>query len=206
MSDQKQRGLDISRANARSISDPFVEPDLAWVARFKLPLSWAGSKNSTYGRAATRDQRPFLKKAARDYRDAIALLARQAVKGVDVKHAKLWIEIFVEKTQQRGDAVNFVDLVCDAIKLAVPIDDRWYSIRRIDWAINKEDPHLFIGLAQEVDAVDSRACSYCGSIRPMTDFTNDRNNKKGKGHICITCRAPTVNKGPNKKYREPVCQ
>jgi uncharacterized Zn-finger protein len=200
----RARGLKRSIENAHTVSCPADAPDLAWIVRFKLPFSWAASKNSTYGRAATRHKRPFLRAAARGYRDAITLLTRQAMKGIDLKQDKLWIDIFVEKPQNKGDAVNVLDLVCDGIKAAIPLDDRWYSIRCLDWSINKVNPHLFIGLAQEVGASNSKACSYCGTIKELHEFTNDRKGRQGRGNICVECRAPSYAKGPNKKYRVPA--
>ncbi len=198
---QRARGLKISQAGSRSLADWYYDPKLAWLVRFSLPFSWAASKNSIYGRMSDIKKRTFIRAESRNYRDAITLLTKQAMKGVDLKHDKLWLDIFVEKPNQRGDAVNVIDLVCDAIKRAIPIDDRWYSIRRLDWEINKNNPHLFIGLSQEEGAVDSKACSYCGQIKPLTAFTFARSNTHGRGYICAECRAPTYNKGPNKKHR-----
>lgn len=198
----RARGLATCESNAQTVADTMGdELDLAWGVRFKLPFSYVASKNSIYGRMSGTKRRIFIRAEARKYRDAIGFLTKQAVKNIEIKHDKLWIDIFVEKPHHRGDAINVLDLVCDGIKSAIPLDDRWYAIKRLDWSVNKSDPHLFIGLAQEVGAADSKICSYCGRIRPLTDFTFDRNAVQGRGHFCIECRAPSYPKGPNKKNR-----
>ena len=96
---------------------------------------------------------------------------REATKGIMVYRNKVWIDIFVQKPDHRGDAINFLDLIADAIKEAIGIDDRWFSIRRIDWQIVKEKPRIFIGIGQdEQDLFDAKICSYCGRILPEKCF------------------------------------
>lgn len=199
----RERGLAISAANARSIGDCFPDLELAWGVRFKLPFSFVASKNAIYNRQGRSSGRVFIRNEARKYRDIVGFLAKDALRGIQIKHNKLWIDIFVEKPNHRGDAINVVDLICDGIKRAIPIDDRWYAIRRLDWSINKHDPHLFIGLAQEADATDSQICSYCGQIKPLSDFVFDSSARLGRKYFCIECRAPSFNRGPNKKNRSP---
>lgn len=198
---RRTRGLRISKQEARAIGDVYYEPELAWLIRFKLPFSWAASKNSIYGRMSDQHARIYIRQQARAYRDNITLLTKSAMQGVDLKHDKLWIDIFVEKNKQIGDAINVVELVCDGIKRAIPLDDRWYSLRRVDWSINKIDPQLFIGLGQEIGTQNSKACSHCGRIRPISEFTFYKKGSQGRGHICVECRAPHYVKGPNKINR-----
>lgn len=197
----RKRGLVASALGARSVTDAAYGPELEWLVKFSLPFSWVASKNATYGRGVDRGNRIFIKSGVRQYRDQITALTKQAMRGITLRHAKLWLDIFVEKPANKGDAVNVVDLVCDAIKHAIPLDDRWYSIRRLDWSINKADPHLFIGLGQETGATDSKACSYCGEISPLSDFTFSKSGNLGRANICIRCRKPSYPKGPNKKHR-----
>lgn len=199
--DQKQRGQEASQANAYSVVDGLADLDLEWVVRFKIPIITAVSKNMTYGRSAAQHARPYIKKQARSYRDALALLAKSHLAGIPVKHNKIWLDIFVEKPHHKMDAVNVLDTVCDAIKSAIPVDDRWYSIRRLDWSVNKHDPHLFIGIGQEAGVEDAKICTSCGLVQPLDNFTFAKHNFLGRGYVCITCRAPSYPKGPNKKHR-----
>jgi hypothetical protein len=181
-------GKVISAENAMSLVDMSPRDlDLAWIVRVSIPFSYAASKNSIY--AHNINTRVALKAAAVRYRDTLAFAVKSAMEERNLKQNKLWLSIFVEKPNHKGDAVNVVDLVCDAIKLAIPLDDRWYSIRRLDWSINtSSDPQLFLELAQERGAVDSKCCSLCGGITPLTELTKDRSAHKGHGNICKSCR------------------
>lgn len=150
-----------------------------------VPFSYATSKNHIY---ALRNQgHVFLRKESRAKRQEITLTICDGLNNRKVAHNKLWIDILVQKPNHRGDAINVVDLVCDAIKDAVPVDDRWFCIRRLDWEIVKEDPQLIIGIGQETDD-DAQVCSYCGQIKLLTEFNKDKCNPLGVGRECRECR------------------
>ena len=105
-----------------------------------------------------------------------------------IVHNKVWIDILVQKPNHKGDAVNVVDLVCDAVKDAIDrVDDRWFCIRRLDWQIVKGDPRLFVGVGQDSDE-DCQVCSYCGQIKPLPEFNAARNQPLGVGRECKACR------------------
>jgi uncharacterized Zn-finger protein len=106
-------------------------------------------------------------------------MLESAISGKKIYRNKVWIDIFVQKPDHRGDAINFVDLIADAIKVAIGIDDRWFSIRRVDWQIVKENPRIFIGIGQQ-DLFDSKICSYCGRILPEKNFSKS-------GRECREC-------------------
>lgn len=194
-------GLATSKDNAKSIGDVAAiaggELNLDWSVWVTVPFSYVASKNSLYARNTTHVRNPIaLRRAARAYRDNIGFAIKSAMRGRSVKNNKLWISLYVEKPHNRGDAINVIDLVCDAIKLAVPVDDRWYCIKRLDWSVNKFDPRLFIGLAQEVGVEDSKTCQLCGEIIPLTDFTKNRDSPTGRGGICPPCRRRKANARP----------
>jgi hypothetical protein len=84
--------------------------------------------------------------------------------------------------------VNVVDLVCDAVKDATGLDDRWYSIRCVDWQIVKVDPMLFVGLGQE-DVGDAQACSTCGRLLGFDAFGKKSGTPNGIERVCRECRA-----------------
>lgn len=153
--------------------------------RVMVPFSYATSKNHIY---ALRNQgHLFLRKESRAKRQEITLTICDGLSDRKVAHNKLWIDILVQKPNHRGDAINVVDLVCDAVKDAVPVDDRWFCIRRLDWEIVKEEPQLIIGIGQETND-DAQVCSYCGQIKLLSEFNKDKGNPLGVGRECRECR------------------
>lgn len=182
----REAGLEENRKHKRSIF--WYEestPGLRWMLRVMVPFSYATSKNHIY---ALRDQgHLFLRKESKAKRQEITLAIRQGLTDRKVAHNKIWIDMLVQKPNHRGDAINVVDLVCDAVKDAVPVDDRWFCIRRLDWEIVKEDPQLIIGIGQET-CEDAQVCSYCGQIKPLSAFTKSKHNPLGVGRECCECR------------------
>ena len=159
--------------------------DLSWSVRISLPFSYAMSKNHMF--TNTRFGHRALRQQSRSYRDDITLLLKDAIRGVSIKNNKLWVDIFVQKPNHRGDAANVLDLVLDGIKDATGVDDRWYSIRRLDWEIVKDRPQLFVGIGQE-ECVDSIACSSCGLILALDQFSKNLSNPIGVSRDCKECR------------------
>lgn len=173
------RAVGEERSVASSIFGPGV-PELAWECRISVPFDTAFSKNHIYtgkpqGHVALREE-------TRTARAGVTWELKAALRrgGHVIRENRLWIWIHVQKPNHRGDAINVLDVVCDAIKDAVPIDDRWFSVRQLDWEIVKRKPRIFIGVGQE-DVVDVRPCSYCGQLRPLDDFLGTRRE-------CIGCR------------------
>lgn len=181
----REAGAESSDAAKQGIAwlDP-EGPDLIWLARVSVPFSYAASKNHIY--AMRRAGHVALRREAIEKRFAIALAVRSALGGRRVAHNKVWLDILVQKPDHRGDAVNVVDLVCDAVKDALPVDDRWFCIRRLDWEVAKTDPRLFIGVGQE-SGLDCQVCSHCGSIKPLDQFTRRKEAKLGVGRACRAC-------------------
>jgi len=113
----------------------------------KIPFNWLLSKNNRMGYSGIT-KRSFIKKEAREVQDSLILLIKNRVGDFKFKKDKIWISIFVQKPTERGDAINFVDVICDSIKKAVGIDDRWFSIKVVDWEIAEENPQIFIKIEQ----------------------------------------------------------
>jgi len=182
----KEAGAIASRAAASNIAwfDP-KGPDLLWNLRVAVPFSYAASKNHIYTMRKTGHV--ALRREAKAIRQAIVARLKQGLHCLRIAHNKVWIDILVQKPDHKGDAVNVVDLVCDAVKQAVGVDDRWFSIRRLDWEIAKDGPKLFVGIGQDTD-VDCQVCSYCGEIKPFDEFGRRRNAKLGIGRECHECR------------------
>jgi hypothetical protein len=182
----REAGQVINREKADSIWwNAQDDPPLLWWARVAVPFSYAVSKNHIYSLRTAGHV--VLRREARDARRVIALLVKESLAGRRVAHNKVWIDILVQKPDHKGDAVNVVDVVCDALKDALPVDDRWFCIRRLDWEIVKEDPRLFIGIGQASDR-DCQICSYCGQIKELAAFNRSRSRPLGVGRECKDCR------------------
>jgi hypothetical protein len=180
------KGIEISRQEASSMADVMRQIDLEWLVRIRLPFDWAGSKNHIY---AMRSQgHVALRERSKAFRDLVGWKLKQALVGQAIKNNKVWLDIFVQKPNQRGDCVNFVDMICDAVKRVIGVDDRWFSLRRVDWEICKDEPSIFIGIGQEIGVQDAIACSSCGRILPLESFPLNRSAKIGRTRNCRECR------------------
>ena len=197
----------VAHARGRHLSDPLIlndaersglawydidPPSLLWRIALAIPYSGAMSKNKRLGR--TRDS-TYLRKEARAAQDTIIEYFAAAIHQHQqtIVTAKLWIDVFVQKPNHYGDAVNFVDTVCDALKVATGLDDRWYSIRRLDWEIVLDDPHVFIGIGQDTDEPHG-ICSLCKRMLPKTMFRVSKSRAAQPnvtGGVCVECRIPS---------------
>lgn len=159
---------------------------LEWCLRVSVPFTQAFSKNHLFVRRI--DGGVALSRRSRDARqlitDTIATAIHQS--GITIIQAKLWLDIFVQKPDNKSDAVNVVDLVCDAVKDATHLDDRWYSIRRLDWEVVKVDPVVFIGIGQDTRE-PVQICSDCGRMLTYEHFRKNSRTPNGIGRECREC-------------------
>lgn len=186
------KGIATNNAYVGSIADAGRPLEFAWIVRFAFPFDQAGSKNSAYvrGRPSQPAKKIALQERHRSYRDALILQAKTVLAGRPIKRNKVWIDIFVQFPWHKGDAVNFVDMVCDALKVALGIDDKWFCINRVDWEICKTEPRLFISVAQE-EVEDCLICSTCGLLKPDREFSLNRATNSGRHSRCKDCQAST---------------
>lgn len=172
-------------AHGPGLSEVFVErPKYRWIVITSVPFSPNMSKNrrwSNNGRGAV-----FLSREIRDYQNALIADLRDALKDRTIYQAKLWISLHVQKPNHRWDAVNAVDTMCDAIKEAADLDDRWFCIDRVDWSIQKHEPRIFIRIGQEATC-DMIACSHCGDVAPADTYGKRKHGKFGRTRVCNTC-------------------
>lgn len=176
-------GTKLSAQASRSIAWMGEEgPALHSLVRVSFPFSYKYSKNRLWSYAGDRGH-VYRRREIKSAHNAMVWEIKHSLGSIRFVNAKVWLDILVQKPNHRGDAVNVVDFVCDAVKDAIGVDDRWFSIRRLDWEIVKENPRLIIGIGQEA-ITDERACSYCGRTLPLTHF------RKGRRE-CSSCRAPT---------------
>lgn len=161
-------------------------PPMVWYERVAVPFSWAGSKNHIF--SSTSRGHVFMRDESRYMRTLLTEKVREVTASAPLVQNKLWLDIFVQKPRQNGDAVNFVDMVCDAVKDAIPLDDRWYCIRSVDWQIVKQEPMLFVGVGQDTD-VNVQACSSCGRLLTFDMFQRNKALRNGIGRNCRDCQS-----------------
>ena len=171
--------------STRSVIDAFWRdrPNYIWAVYLSTDYSLNSSKNRRWSNTGTGSV--FLSRGVRDYQNELIGRVRNAVKAETVKHTKLWVSIYVQKPNHRSDAINVIDTICDAIKKAIDLDDRWFCIDRLDWEITKKDPKIFIKIGQE-DHLDRIACSHCGRILGL-EFFNKGGSKFGVNRSCRDC-------------------
>ena len=181
----KAVGAATNREFRQSISWAREPIDFLWYVRIAYPFGYQLSKNHIYTK--TRFGHVALRHEATSAKNNIILLLRESVKQLRPRQNKVWIDMLVQKPNHKGDAINVIDLVADAIKIALDVDDRWFCIRHVDWEITKTDPKIFIGVGQESD-IDLQACSTCGQLKEFNQFNKNSSTKQGVGRICKDCR------------------
>lgn len=178
-------GAKASKENSTPIAWINGSIDPLWITRVAVPFSYAASKNALYTNSRNGGHR-FMRKKSRALLESISSAISSAVDMSKVVHNKVWVDIFVQKPDHRGDAINVVDLVCDGIKDAIPVDDRWFCIRRLDWEVCKIEPKIYIGIGQDSD-VDVSLCSHCGAIKPLREFGKRKDTPLGVSRACKSC-------------------
>jgi len=181
----KLAGIAISKLDKVDVTYAIDRPNLLWLVRVSVPFSYSSSKNAIYALRASGHV--ALRKEARDWRDQLRDRLRDAVSHHTVVQNKVWLDILVEKPDHKGDAVNVVDSVCDGVKEAIGVDDRWFCIRQLDWRISKNEPKLILGVGQSSDE-NLQPCSSCGRLLPFPQFTKKSNSRHGIGRNCKDCR------------------
>ncbi|NRA37013.1 MAG: RusA family crossover junction endodeoxyribonuclease [Planctomycetes bacterium] len=183
----KEAGILANRIHVKKCDYLIEQPPrpLLWKRHISVPFSYAVSKNNMY--AFRGHGRVGIKRESRACRNHITRAMQAALRDQRVAHNKVWIEILVQKPNHKGDAVNVIDLVCDALKDAMPVDDRWYCIRVLDWHIVKENPRLHITIGQTTDE-DAQVCSCCGLIKTLDQFSKSKSHPLGVGYKCLSCR------------------
>lgn len=176
---------EMSTQAASSITETMQAIQLEWLIKISVPFDWAASKNHIH--ALDKRGHLFLRKESQTYRDIIGYRVKQALGTRKLAHNKVWLDFFVQKPNNRGDAINVIDSLCDAIKGVIGVDDRWFAIRRLDWEIVKKDPQIFIGIGQ-TSLEDVQACSYCGRILSLDNFRKRKDKPMGVDRVCKICK------------------
>lgn len=139
-------------ARQRAVSSFSAEPlhyiPLGERVTLSIPLTGAWSKNAQHGMGSGR---LYLRDAARAHRETVGWELKAALKGrVFRPRRKVWLDLFVQRANLKSDPINVLDGVADAVKDMVGLDDRWFAVWRLDWAlVRKEDPWLQLQLWQD---------------------------------------------------------
>lgn len=182
------------RAEGAAVSDSVRSP-ITWFAdrptfapvrilRVSVPFDTSFSKNSIY--AVGKGGHIHLRQRQRELREAVTWRVKQHWDGPPWPNRKTYLDILVQKPNHKSDAINVLDSICDALKVAIGVDDRWFCVSRLDWEIVKRDPLIHIGIA--VDGTgDMSVCSYCGRVLVLSAFTANRTMAKGISRKCREC-------------------
>lgn len=157
---------------------------LLWYFEIVVPWSVDYSKNRLLKFAHNR---VFMTSRSRHSLDAVTHAVRLGLGERRVVQAKLWLYFHIEKPNHRSDAINVLDGLCDAVKRAVGLDDRWFSIAGLDWSVVRTKPLIRIGLGQTV-AVDHYLCGQCGGLTPAKTCSPCRARKAR--HLTVVCDHP----------------
>lgn len=103
------------------------------------------SKNA---RIANRFKGFYIKPAAKDAETQLLLELTKAFKGVKMYNNKIYLDIFVAKPRTNIDAINFIDAVADVVKKVIGVDDKWFSIKCLDWKVDTKNPYIVVKLYQ----------------------------------------------------------
>jgi Holliday junction resolvase RusA-like endonuclease len=180
-------GAERNRSTEKGVtwaSEPL--PPMRWRVTFAVPFGKEASKNHIF--RVGQGGHVYLRSQSKAYRQMVADKTREAVAGLPVVQAKVWIDVLVQKPHHKGDAVNVLDLLFDGIKEGLGVDDRWFCIRRLDWQIVKESPHVIIGIGQ-IEKSHRLACSHCGKILRLERFGAKKNGPFGRTRACKACLA-----------------
>lgn len=168
-----------------SLSDVFDRPDMDWVVAYSVPYSKNASKNRRW--RVNPGGSVYMLAEVRKYDQIVQAATARALHGIKVAQNKVWLSFYIEKPDHKSDAINIVDTICDAIKKAIGIDDRWFCIRQLDWCIKKSDQKIIISIGQE-STEDVIPCSHCGEIKAPEYFGKNRGGPFGRSRACIECR------------------
>lgn len=178
----RQRSVD----NSRPLPGAFKRPDYQWFVTFRIPFANSSSKNRRWAQIANGGG-VYIPEHVLNYTALVISETKRAMKGQTIFNNKVWLSFFVQKNDHKSDAVNVVDTLCDAIKVALDVDDRWFSIDMVDWEVKKKEPYIYVKIGQE-DCFDARVCSHCGGVFPLDSFHKSKHNKLGVGRECRECK------------------
>ncbi len=105
--------------------------------RLQVTMPWSRSWSKNRMWRINQYGRVYLTNDALQLRDQLAMLLRAQLQGRRVAKEKVYVYVFVRRADLRMDPANADDLVLDAVKQAIGVDDRWFAHSN-DWEIDRE--------------------------------------------------------------------
>lgn len=90
----------------------------------------------------------YIKPEAKSAERVLLRELQKGLKGVMLYENKVWIDVKVYKTRTNTDAVNFIDAICDVLKVVIKVDDRYFCIKSWDYEIDRENPRMILKIYQ----------------------------------------------------------
>lgn len=115
------------------------------LASVKVTYNSNLSKNA---RIANRFKGFYIKPEAKRAEAVLEHELTIALKRVKLYNNKVYLDIFVMKPRTNIDAINFLDAIADVLKRVTGVDDKWYSVKSIDWAVDTKQPYIVVKLYQ----------------------------------------------------------
>ncbi len=119
-----------------------MEPGMILAAISVKMNPWKLSKNRIWRRRGG-GKGMYLTAEAERHRSGIELALRASMSQRKIHRipgeTKIWVKVIVMRPDMRGDPLNCLDLIADAVQRAIGVDDRWYSAS-VDWELNKQRP------------------------------------------------------------------
>ena len=95
------------------------------IIQTKIPYTPELSKNRKTGFARGHY---FTRKPHKDAIESLRQIIWGLSQGKKWKKDKVWLEIYFQKDRMNSDVANYVDACADAVKEAIGVDDRYFSI------------------------------------------------------------------------------
>lgn len=105
------------------------------------------SKNA---RLAQGRRRFYIKPEAKRAEDRLHYELKKGIGRVAFSTNKVYIDIKVFKPRVNTDAINFIDAIADVLKVVIKVDDRWFSLKGLDWELDRENPRIIVKLYQPI--------------------------------------------------------
>ena len=117
-------------------------------AKITIPYDTALSKNVMHGYGRGK---VYVNKATQAAMDAISYLIRPQCYGYKWTDEKIYVRIMVYRPDNETDPANFVDAICDGIKVGIGRDDNIYAVS-VDWEFDEDNPRIDIEVEQNAES------------------------------------------------------
>ncbi len=111
---------------------------------------------ATYDTYLSKNQRMRFTRRGSTYKPALSqaaekVLHTEAVNALGRKkfyQNKVYLDITVYKSRTNVDAVNFIDVIADVLKVVIGVDDKFFCIKQLEWELDRKNPRIRIKIYQ----------------------------------------------------------